>query len=139
MTTFAVYGLTPAPQGSKRHVGGGRMVESSPRLKPWREAVRQEALATGEPSTDQPVYIHLLFRFRRPKGHYSAKGELKASAPKSHITRPDIDKLARSVLDGITGTLIHDDSQVAFLVASKEYALPGELEGCQIEIRPISD
>jgi crossover junction endodeoxyribonuclease RusA len=136
---FAVYGLTPAPQGSKRHVGGGRMVESSPKLKPWREAVRQEALATGEPSTDQPVYVHLLFRFRRPKGHYSAKGELKPSAPACHITRPDIDKLARGVLDGITGTLIHDDSQVAFLVASKEYTLPGELEGCQIEIREIKD
>jgi crossover junction endodeoxyribonuclease RusA len=136
---FGVYGLTPAPQGSKRHVGGGRMVESSPKLKPWREAVRQEALATGEASTDQPVYVHLLFRFRRPKGHYSAKGELKASAPACHITRPDIDKLARSTLDGITGTLINDDSQVAFLVASKEYALLGELEGCQIEIREIKD
>jgi crossover junction endodeoxyribonuclease RusA len=139
MTILAVYGLTPAPQGSKRHVGGGRMVESSPKLKPWREAVRQEALATGEPSTGQPVYVHLLFRFRRPKGHYSAKGELKASAPACHITRPDIDKLARSTLDGITGVLINDDSQVAFLVASKEYALPGELEGCQIEIREIKD
>ena len=136
---FAVYGLTPAPQGSKRHVGNGRMVESSPKLKPWREAVRQEALATGERSIDQPVYVHLLFRFRRPKGHYTAKGELKASAPKSHITRPDIDKLARSTLDGITGVLIADDSQVAFLVASKEYTLPGELEGCQIEIREIKD
>jgi len=136
---FAVYGLTPAPQGSKRHVGNGRMVESSPKLKPWREAVRQEALATGEPSTHQPVYVHLLFRFRRPKGHYTAKGELKASAPKSHITRPDIDKLSRSTLDGITGVLIADDSQVAFLVASKEYALSGELEGCQIEIREIKD
>jgi hypothetical protein len=28
---------------------------------------------------------------------------------------------------------------VAFLVASKEYTLPGELEGCQIEIREIKD
>ena len=35
------------------------------------------------------------------------------------------------------GVLFHDDSQVAFLVASKEYCLPGELEGCQIEIREI--
>ena len=134
---FAVYGLTPAPQGSKRHVGGGRMVESSPKLKPWREAVRQEALATGEPCTDQPVYVHLLFRFRRPKGHYNAKGELKASAPQTVATRPDLDKLCRSTLDGIAGVLFADDRQVAFLVASKEYALPGELEGCQIEIREI--
>jgi crossover junction endodeoxyribonuclease RusA len=134
---FHVLGLTPAPQGSKRHVGGGRMVESSPKVKPWREAVRQEALKTGLAITAEPVYLHLLFRFTRPKGHYNAKGKLKPSAPMAHITRPDLDKLQRSTLDGLTGVLFHDDSQVAFVVASKEYALPGELEGCQIEIKEI--
>jgi crossover junction endodeoxyribonuclease RusA len=134
---FGVYGLSPAPQGSKRHVGGGRMVESSAKVKPWREAVRQEAIATGLAISAEPIYLHLLFRFRRPKGHWNAKGELKPSAPKSVVTRPDLDKLCRSTLDALTGTLFHDDAQVAFLVASKEYCLPGELEGCQIEIREI--
>lgn len=134
---FGVYGLSPAPQGSKRHVGGGRMVESSAKVKPWREAVRQEAIATGLAISAEPIYLHLLFRFRRPKGHWNAKGELKPSAPKAIITRPDLDKLCRSTLDALTGVLFADDSQVAFLVASKEYCLPGELEGCQIEIREI--
>ena len=134
---FHVLGLTPAPQGSKRHVGGGRMIESSAKVKPWREAVRLEALSTGLAISAEPIYLHLLFRFRRPKGHYSAKGELKASAPPTVVTRPDLDKLCRSTLDGLTGVLFADDSQVAFLVASKEYTLPGELEGCQIEIREI--
>ena len=41
--TIRVYG-TPAPQGSKRHVGRGVMVESSKKVKPWREAVKQAAL-----------------------------------------------------------------------------------------------
>ena len=134
---FHVTGLTPAPQGSKRHVGNGRMVESSAKVRPWREAVRQEALATGLGISDQPIYLHLLFRFQRPKGHHNSKGQIKQSAPTTHITRPDIDKLCRSTLDGLTGVLFRDDSQVAFLVASKEYALAGELEGCQIEIRTI--
>jgi crossover junction endodeoxyribonuclease RusA len=39
---FTVRGL-PAPQGSKRHVGGGRMVESSANVKPWRADVRAAA------------------------------------------------------------------------------------------------
>ena len=65
MTTFHITGITPAPQGSKRHVGNGRMVESSAKVKPWREAVRQEALATGLAISDQPIYLHLLFRFHR--------------------------------------------------------------------------
>ena len=137
MTTFHIAGLTPAPQGSKRHVGGGRMVESSAKVRPWREAVRQEALKTGLTITAEPIYLHLLFRFRRPQGHYNARGQLKPSAPVNHITRPDLDKLCRSTLDALTGVLFRDDSQVAFLVASKEYALPGELEGCQVEIRAI--
>ena len=40
--TVIVYG-TPAPQGSKRHVGHGVMVESSRRVKPWREDVKAAA------------------------------------------------------------------------------------------------
>lgn len=136
---FTISGITPAPQGSKRHVGNGRMVESSAKVRPWREAVRQEALATGLPITACPVFLRLSFTFARPKGHRNAKGQLRPSAPVDHITRPDLDKLCRSTLDGLTGVLFCDDSQVAFMVASKAYALPGELEGCTIEIKLISD
>lgn len=136
---FNICGVTPAPQGSKRHVGGGRMVESSAKVRPWREAVRQEALATGLAITSAPVFLRLTFRFTRPKGHRNAKGQLRVSAPISHITRPDLDKLCRSTLDGLTGVLFADDSQVAFMVASKEYCTANDpalaLEGCQIEIR----
>jgi crossover junction endodeoxyribonuclease RusA len=135
---FNVLGLTPAPQGSKRHVGGGRMVESSAKVKPWREAVRQEALKTGHAITAEPVYIHLLFRFRRPRGHYNTRGILKPSAPHTPTTRPDLDKLCRSTLDGLTGVLFHDDSQVAFMVASKQYAAADELEGVEIEVREMT-
>lgn len=30
----------PAPQGSKTHVGGGRLIESSRQVGAWRDAVR---------------------------------------------------------------------------------------------------
>ena len=132
-----VEGLSPAPQGSKRHVGGGRMVESSAKVKPWREAVRQEALASGASLITGPVSVKLTFRFIRPKGHLNTKGQIKASAPIDHVTRPDLDKLVRSTLDGLTGTAFADDSQVACMVASKEYAIPGQREGALIEVRII--
>ena len=45
---FTVHGL-PAPQGSKRHVGKGVMVESSKYVKPWREAVKAETAELFEP------------------------------------------------------------------------------------------
>lgn len=47
---MVAYG-TPAPQGSKRHVGRGVMIESSKNLKPWREAVKYAALA-AKPDVD---------------------------------------------------------------------------------------
>ena len=40
---ITVEGIEAAPQGSKRHVGRGIMIESSKRVKPWRDAVRIEA------------------------------------------------------------------------------------------------
>lgn len=135
---FSVLGITPAPQGSKRHVGNGRMIESSAKVKPWREAVRQEALKTNQPISDQPIFLHLRFLFNRPRGHYNARGIIKPSAPHTPTTRPDLDKLCRSTLDGLTGVLFRDDSQVAFIVASKDYAMPGELEGVHIEINEIT-
>lgn len=78
---FAVQGIEPAPQGSKRHVGNGRMVEASAKVKPWRFAVSQAALATGEPMTDSQVSVLITFMFNRPKAHYNSKGELKPKAP----------------------------------------------------------
>ena len=115
------------------------MVESSAKVKPWREAVRQEALATGLAITAEPVFLRLSFLFTRPKGHRNAKNQLRPSAPVVHITRPDLDKLCRSTLDGLTGVLFEDDSQVAFMVASKAYAAPGEMEGCTVEIKQIGN
>jgi len=41
--SFTVWGIA-APQGSKRHVGNGVMLESSDRVRPWRQDVRFAAL-----------------------------------------------------------------------------------------------
>ncbi len=35
---------SPAAQGSKRHVGGGRLIEQSKAVAPWRKAVRAAAV-----------------------------------------------------------------------------------------------
>lgn len=46
MIEITVHGL-PAPQGSKRHVGRGVMVESSKNVKPWRSAVVWAAISAA--------------------------------------------------------------------------------------------
>ena len=123
MTWLIAYTVSgnPAPQGSKRHVGNGRMIEASKRLKPWRDAViaaTQEMASTVE-QLEGPLTVKLEFRVPRPK-----------TVTRSHpITRSsgDLDKLIRAVLDGITiGELIQDDSQVVNIRASKRYSVdPG--------------
>jgi len=134
---FNIEGIKPVPQGSKRHVGRGIMVEQSTNLKPWREAVRQEALKTNASMALGPVFLKLAFRFARPKSHFNAKGQLKPSAPKHFITKPDIDKVERSTLDALTGVLFKDDSQVCRVVKIKSYCMEGELEGCEIIVQNV--
>ena len=134
---FNIEGIRPAPQGSKKHIGRGVMVDMSANLKPWREAVRQEALKTGAAMALGPVSVELVFRFARPKGHFNTKGQLKPSAPMHVIVKPDIDKIERSVLDGLTGVLFKDDSQVCCLYALKVYCKEGELEGCEVIVENV--
>ncbi|AXQ51893.1 RusA-like Holliday junction resolvase [Gordonia phage Catfish] len=115
--SFFVPGV-PAPQGSKRHVGNGRMIESSKRLKPWRADVEAEARrafeAAGFEQLTEGVAVRLMFVMPRPK-----------SAPKTRpvqaIKRPDVDKLARAVLDALDAAgAYRDDSQVIELEVRKQ-------------------
>lgn len=134
---FEIKGIEPAPQGSKRHVGNGRMIEASAKVKPWRFAVSQAALESDYELTDRPVMVQITFMFSRPKSHYNSKGELKKTAPFYKSTKPDLDKLCRSTLDGITNVLIKDDSQVVNLMCCKVYANEGELPGALITINAL--
>lgn len=122
---FFVPGI-PAPQGSKRHLGGGVLVESSKRVKPWRTDVRETALRHFTAPLTGPVDVHLHFTFPRPKSHFGTgrnAGRVKQAAPPryAHTQRPDLDKLIRAVLDALTGVAWRDDSQVVGLTATKRW------------------
>ena len=124
MITFTVEG-TARPQGSKRHVGGGRMIESSKHVGAWRDWVRlkaSQAMDGREPLTG-PIQLTISFGFERPKKHWNAKG-LRPDAPEWHTSKPDIDKLQRAVLDAMTGIVFTDDSQVVHVITEKLYRLP---------------
>lgn len=147
MIKFRVNGI-PAPQGSKRHVGGGRMVESSRAVGPWREAVRHEAgvalWVDGSwlPGTSLPLSVTVVFVLARPLSHWGGAnhdaGHLRNSAPKFPAKRPDLDKLARAVLDGlVAGGVMADDSQVCSLNCAKVFAANGEAPGAIIEVEAL--
>ena len=139
MIEIIVRGI-PAPQGSKRHVGGGRMIESSKAVGPWREAVRGETQRVASEPVAGPVAVRISFMLPRPDGHWRTGRNahlLRAGAPVHPAGTPDLDKLCRAVLDGLTeGGCWKDDGQVVSLVASKIYA-PGS-PGCEIRISEVA-
>ena len=125
---ITVEGIEAAPQGSKRHIGRGIMIESCKRVKSWRDAVRVEANKVVGELIEEPVHIDLVFWFHRPKSHLNANLEPKQSAPKYPNRRQgDIDKLCRSTLDALTLSAIADDSQVVSLHARKYYCNKNEV------------
>lgn len=136
MISFKVTGH-PAPQGSMRafmRKGARYPVVTSDNwnLKGWRQLVAytaQQHAANGPLAGG--VHVMLTFSLQRPK-----------SLPKhvrEHLKKPDIDKLARAVLDALTGILFVDDSAVVRLMATKRYADPHEAPGVLIGIAPYTE
>jgi Holliday junction resolvase RusA-like endonuclease len=124
---FTVAGI-PAPQGSKKAFVRGKkaiLVESSDKVKPWREAVAKEARQHFTDMNLGPVFVEITFYMPRPKT--LPKGRTRPTV------MPDLDKLARSTLDALTGIAYKDDAQVVNLVLAKYYP-PGDTPGARIII-----
>lgn len=138
--TFLVYGI-PAPQGSKRHVGRGIMIEASKKVKPWRQDVKYSAIESkpADWDTAAPMSLSVVFIFQRPKSHFNKSG-LRASSP-SHCmsaSAGDLDKLLRSTNDALTGILFDDDRQVVSINATKRYCRDNETHGAIITLTALS-
>lgn len=115
--TITVYG-TPGPQGSKRFVGTsksgrGILIESSPKVKIWREAVKWAALeqARGVKFTG-PISLVITFTVVKPQ-----KPKYKLPA-----TKPDLSKLLRATEDALTDIGIwEDDARIVHTEMWKVY------------------
>jgi len=124
------------------------LIESSKDLKAWRDQVRfiaQQAFIGAEPFNGA-VEVLLNFRLPRPKSHYRTgrfAHVLRDDAPIWVTTRPDVDKLARAILDALTGVGYCDDSQVASLAPTKRYVDPyaqrgfEQVPGVMIYVAPL--
>jgi crossover junction endodeoxyribonuclease RusA len=137
--TFTVYGK-PAPQGSKRHLGKGVMVESSNRVKPWRQDIKHaaERLLPKTWHAILPMRLKVSFLFARPQSHYRANGQLKPSAPRYCTTRiGDLDKLVRALCDALQGLCYLDDSQIIEINATRRYASIDERPSAIVTIEAL--
>jgi Holliday junction resolvase RusA-like endonuclease len=71
---------------------------------------------------DLPAAIHLRFLLPRPRSHFGRKG-LKSTVPTYHIATPDVDNLAKAVIDALVAIrFLRDDRLVHLLFITKRYA-----------------
>lgn len=117
----------PVPQGSFRHVGGGRIIAANPKLNAWRDTIAEQ-MAQQSPVRliEARCRVELVFMLPKPK-------TVSRVAP---TVKPDIDKLARAVLDAISlpkyCQILTDDAIVTDLIASKRYT--DEQPGVRVKI-----
>lgn len=125
MTLELIVPGLPTPQGSKTAVPGKlrpRVIDagsskSRAAHRAWRKAVNDGAagfVADARLTTlDEPCEVWLEFSLPPIDGD---------PARTRHRTKPDLDKLIRSVLDSlVTGQLLRDDSRVFEVHASKKH------------------
>ena len=112
----------PAAQGSKKHVGNGRMVEMSKKLPAWRAAVEAAARLAAGPAwepIDNAVSIAGEIRIRKPGS--TKFGEYPAGPP-------DADKILRAIGDALQASrVITNDSRIIHWNVRKVWAedVPG--------------
>ena len=122
---IVVHGV-PAPQGSKK--GGysaktGKTFvyeQNSKTQKSWRQDVIAAAVELRDKdrreTLDGPIEVHVDFRLPRP-------ASVNIRRRPFPCVKPDIDKILRNTLDGLTQAAIYrDDAQVINLVVTKRYA-----------------
>lgn len=130
MIEFTVFG-TPVPQGSMKafyvkKLGRAVLTSDNAKLKPWRQELAlcaKAAMADFDATKiERPggVMIAAVFYFARPK---SLK---KSVSVKS--TKPDVDKLLRSLGDSLTGICYDDDSQICETYVKKIFGAPERVE-----------
>lgn len=126
---------TPIPQGSKvaNRFGNGVRDSNAAKLWPWRDHVEGTAKDTCRyhDTVTGPVRVWLRFALERPPSHYRTGRNahlIKDSAPAHPVSKNDIDKLTRAVLDALTTAGVWtDDGLVVDVRARKFYAGEHEL------------
>lgn len=135
--TFFIPGM-PATKGStksfynpKAKTKAGKVgkvvtiADNNEAQKSWQARVAVFAREAGAPFVAKTaVSLRIVFHLPRPASHFGSgrnAGQVRMSAPSHPTAKPDVDKLTRAVLDGLTGVLYHDDAQVVRTDSEKKY------------------
>lgn len=136
MLNFTVDGHV-VPKGRPRFVRATGHVYTPDKTVEAERAIRAAWRATGGAVIHRPnpVSLYVTVVLPRPRSHYRvAKGrehEVRPGAPIAPTNQPDLDNLVKTVTDALNGMAWDDDSQVAMVMANKEY---GEYPSWEITV-----
>ena len=133
--------IVPAREGRKAHVS---ITNDNPDAKQWQAIVSVTARGAMARAGFRdlfagPVEVEIVFFLPRPEGHFGTKGNLLPSARPMPSVKPDLDKLERCLLDGLSGVVYVDDCLVCDSRHKKRYARPGTPEGARVRVCEIPD
>jgi Holliday junction resolvase RusA-like endonuclease len=116
----------PVPKGRPKFTSiAGFMRTYTPRKTVDYELTVRAAAKSAMGPTDlleTPVGVYLYIRLPIPKSHSKKRREACLSGHEKPIKKPDIDNLAKSILDGMNGVIWKDDAQIVSLHVTKVYA-----------------
>lgn len=126
---FSVIAIDPLPQPRPRFRRiGNKVITYTPKaakdyqdelVSRYRELLKE--CYEGKTIT-QPVNVYLVFGISRPASHYTRKQLLKPSAPNDHTQRPDLDNLAKPVMDALVkAKVLHDDALITVMEIKKTW------------------
>ena len=124
----------PRPRATS--IGGFIRMYTPKKAKVWKDTIAAQVGAVSIP--EGPLHSTLIFVMPRPKSHLGTgknAGIVKASAPKHHIAKPDLDNLIKPSWD----SALPEDSRVVSCNATKRYADTGEPSGVHITFCPPCD
>jgi Holliday junction resolvase RusA-like endonuclease len=127
MLTFRVYGVALPKGNMKPFLAKGMkfpiVTESNRNVKSWQQLIAEGASHALQalPEADRALLLYgvrvsVAFFLPRPQA-FKKRGVFVP-----HIKAPDVDKLARAVLDALSAVTYCDDRQVTELIAGKYYA-----------------
>ncbi len=122
---FTVFGT---PKALKRHrnatLKDGSKIQYDPSADDKKSFLDQALNYKPEFPIESPLSIELRLFFLRPNSHFRTgkhAGQIKSSAPKHMVVKPDLDNIIKFILDSLNGIFYKDDNQVYRIFAIKLY------------------
>jgi len=117
--------ITPVAKGRPRYARRGNFVQTytPTKTREYEDVIRENAKMAMGMSDPLETPLNVLLMFGMPIPSSTPKKALQGYLDGSvkHIKKPDLDNLAKAVLDAMNGVVYLDDNQICRLTIEKNY------------------